>query len=76
MVQKFHVGLFFCLLLFILMAFCMIDCWGWGFYFGFDLFCKVIGLIFTQVKAHKGSLGIEEKLGMPINSQCNSKLFK
>lgn len=69
-----HVDLFFCLLPFILMGFCVIDCLGEGifglFYFGFGLFYKVIGLIFTQVKAHKFSLG------EPINSWCNSELFK
>lgn len=29
--------------------------WGYFFYFDFGLFYKVTGLIFTQVKAHKGS---------------------
>lgn len=49
---------------------------GVGVYFILilDLFYKVIGLISTQVKAHR-FLGMEEKLGKPINSWCNSELF-
>lgn len=54
-----YIGLFLRLMLFILMELCLIGClgrgWGYFFYFDFGLFYKVTGLIFTQVKAHKGS---------------------